>query len=69
MTAAIASSFCAGSVDPSVAEVSEEGLLEAKKPGETNVLIRAAVWLSVPLYSFPHLDPGTQVITASVMAS
>ncbi len=28
--------------DPAVAEVSEEGLLEAKKPGETNVLIRAA---------------------------
>src|SRR3954471_23225065 len=33
-----------------------------------DVLIRAAVWLSVPLYSFAHLDPGTQVIAASVMA-
>src|SRR3954453_13914735 len=33
-----------------------------------DVLIRAAVWLSVPLYSFSNLDPGTQVIAASVMA-
>jgi diguanylate cyclase (GGDEF)-like protein len=32
------------------------------------VLVRAAVWLSIPLYSFPGLDPGTQVIAASVMA-
>src|SRR4051812_36028256 len=34
----------------------------------TDVLLRAAVWLSLPLYSFPMLDPGTQVIAASVMA-
>src|SRR4051794_12664463 len=33
-----------------------------------DVLIRAAAWLSIPLYSFPHLDPGAQVITASLMA-
>jgi diguanylate cyclase (GGDEF)-like protein len=32
------------------------------------VLVRAAVWLSIPLYSFPGLDPGTQVIAASLMA-
>jgi PAS domain S-box-containing protein len=31
-------------------------------------LVRAATFLSLPLYSFPHLDPGTQVIAASVMA-
>ena len=28
----------------------------------------ALVWLSLPLYLFPSLDPGTQVIAASVMA-
>lgn len=33
-----------------------------------DVVVRAAVWLSVPLYTFPTLDPGTQVIAASVMA-
>ncbi|HUP67533.1 MAG TPA: EAL domain-containing protein [Sphingomicrobium sp.] len=33
-----------------------------------DVLLRAAVWLSLPLYSFPTLDPGTQVIAASVIA-
>jgi diguanylate cyclase (GGDEF)-like protein/PAS domain S-box-containing protein len=32
------------------------------------VVVRAAVFLSVPLYLFPSLDPGTQVIAASVMA-
>jgi len=32
------------------------------------VLARAAVFLSVPLFFFPALDPGTQVISASVMA-
>ncbi|MEA3081440.1 MAG: hypothetical protein QOD54_1108 [Sphingomonadales bacterium] len=32
------------------------------------VLVRAAVFLSVPLFFFPTLDPGTQVISASVMA-
>jgi diguanylate cyclase (GGDEF)-like protein/PAS domain S-box-containing protein len=32
------------------------------------VALRAAVWLSLPLYLFPTLDPGTQVIAASVMA-
>jgi diguanylate cyclase (GGDEF)-like protein/PAS domain S-box-containing protein len=31
-------------------------------------LVRAAAFLSLPLYSFPQLDPGTQVIAASVMA-
>jgi diguanylate cyclase (GGDEF)-like protein len=29
---------------------------------------RAAVFLSLPLYLFPSLDPGTQVIAASIMA-
>jgi diguanylate cyclase (GGDEF)-like protein/PAS domain S-box-containing protein len=32
------------------------------------VAARAIVWLSLPLYLFPSLDPGTQVITASLMA-
>ncbi len=32
------------------------------------VVFRAAVFLGVPLYCFPALDPGTQVITASVIA-
>ncbi len=32
------------------------------------VAVRALVWLSVPLYLFPSLDPGSQVIAASVMA-
>jgi diguanylate cyclase (GGDEF)-like protein/PAS domain S-box-containing protein len=31
-------------------------------------LARAAVWLSLPLYTFTSLDPATQVIAASVMA-
>jgi diguanylate cyclase (GGDEF)-like protein/PAS domain S-box-containing protein len=33
------------------------------------VACRAVVWLSLPLYLFPSLDPGTQVIAASVMAA
>jgi diguanylate cyclase (GGDEF)-like protein len=32
------------------------------------VVVRAVTWLSLPLYLFPGLDSGTQVITASVMA-
>jgi diguanylate cyclase (GGDEF)-like protein/PAS domain S-box-containing protein len=32
------------------------------------VAIRAAVWLSVPLYLFPSLGPGAQVNAASIMA-
>ncbi|HKC03984.1 MAG TPA: EAL domain-containing protein [Sphingomicrobium sp.] len=32
------------------------------------VALRAAIWLSLPLYSFASLDPGTQVIAASIMA-
>ncbi|MGH6659002.1 MAG: diguanylate cyclase domain-containing protein, partial [Sphingomicrobium sp.] len=32
------------------------------------VAARALVWLSLPLYLFPGLDPGTQVIGASIMA-
>ena len=32
------------------------------------VVLRALVWLSLPLYLFPNLDPGTQVIAASLMA-
>ncbi|MEA3067907.1 MAG: hypothetical protein QOK41_1314, partial [Sphingomonadales bacterium] len=33
-----------------------------------DVAVRAFIFLSVPLYLFPRLDPGTQVIAASVMA-
>ena len=33
------------------------------------VLLRAATFLGVPLFFFPTLNPGTQVITASVMSS
>jgi diguanylate cyclase (GGDEF)-like protein/PAS domain S-box-containing protein len=32
------------------------------------VAVRAITWLSLPLFLFPSLDPGTQVIAASVMA-
>jgi diguanylate cyclase (GGDEF)-like protein/PAS domain S-box-containing protein len=32
------------------------------------VACRAVTWLSLPLYLFPTLDPGTQVIAASLMA-
>jgi diguanylate cyclase (GGDEF)-like protein len=32
------------------------------------VAARAAIWLSLPLYLFPSLDPGSQIIAASVMA-
>jgi diguanylate cyclase (GGDEF)-like protein/PAS domain S-box-containing protein len=32
------------------------------------VFVRALTFLSVPLYFFPTLDPGTQVIAASVLA-
>jgi diguanylate cyclase (GGDEF)-like protein/PAS domain S-box-containing protein len=32
------------------------------------VTIRAAVWLSLPLYLFPTLGPGTQLLAASLMA-
>src|SRR5690349_11338673 len=34
----------------------------------TEVLIRAGVWLSLPLYLFPHMNPAGQVISASIMA-
>jgi diguanylate cyclase (GGDEF)-like protein/PAS domain S-box-containing protein len=33
-----------------------------------DVSARAVLWLSLPLYFFPTLDPGTQVIAASLMA-
>src|SRR5256885_4676350 len=33
-----------------------------------DVALRAVVWLSLPLYLFPHMDPATQGIAASVMA-
>jgi diguanylate cyclase (GGDEF)-like protein len=33
-----------------------------------DVAVRAFTFLSLPLYLFPSLDPGTQVIAASVMA-
>jgi diguanylate cyclase (GGDEF)-like protein/PAS domain S-box-containing protein len=31
-------------------------------------VVRATAWLSLPLYLFPGLDPGTQVIVASIVA-
>ena len=34
----------------------------------TEVAVRGVLWLSLPVYFYPTLDPGTQVITASVMA-
>ncbi|MEO6359298.1 MAG: EAL domain-containing protein [Sphingomicrobium sp.] len=34
----------------------------------TEVVFRAAVWISLPAYSFPTLDPATQVIAASILA-
>src|SRR5438045_8576306 len=34
----------------------------------TDVAARAVIWLSLPLYLFPTMDPGTQVIAASIMA-
>src|SRR5678815_3019625 len=33
----------------------------------TEVLLRAAVWLSLPLYLFPSMNPEGQVIAASIM--
>jgi diguanylate cyclase (GGDEF)-like protein/PAS domain S-box-containing protein len=33
-----------------------------------DVATRAIIWLSLPLYLFPSMDPGTQVIAASIMA-
>ncbi len=33
-----------------------------------DVAVRAALWLSLPLFVFPSLDPGSQVIVASLMA-
>src|SRR5690349_6205249 len=32
------------------------------------VSLRAVVWLSLPLYLFPHMNPAGQVISASIMA-
>ncbi|MEO7655040.1 MAG: EAL domain-containing protein, partial [Sphingomicrobium sp.] len=34
-----------------------------------DVALRAAVWLSVPLYLFPSLDPANQMLAASLMAA
>jgi diguanylate cyclase (GGDEF)-like protein/PAS domain S-box-containing protein len=33
-----------------------------------DVALRALLWLSLPLYLFPKMDPATQVIAASIMA-
>ena len=33
-----------------------------------DVTVRALLWLSLPLYVFPGVDPGTQIITASLIA-
>ena len=33
-----------------------------------DVTVRAGLWLSLPLWMFPELHPGTQVIVASLMA-
>ena len=34
----------------------------------SEVAVRAAIWLSLPLYVFPSLHPATQVIAASLMS-
>ena len=34
-----------------------------------DVAFRAVLWLSLPLYLFPHMDPATQVIAASIIFS
>ena len=33
-----------------------------------DVIVRALLWLSLPLYLFPTLDPGSQIITGSLVA-
>jgi diguanylate cyclase (GGDEF)-like protein/PAS domain S-box-containing protein len=33
-----------------------------------DVIVRASLWLSLPLYLFPNLDPGSQIITGSLVA-
>ncbi len=33
-----------------------------------DVVVRALLWLSLPLYFFPGLDPSSQIITASLIA-
>ncbi len=33
-----------------------------------DVVVRASLWLSLPLYLFPNLDPGSQIITGSLVA-
>ncbi|HJS40441.1 MAG TPA: EAL domain-containing protein [Sphingomicrobium sp.] len=33
-----------------------------------DVIVRALLWLSLPLYLFPNLDPGSQIITGSLVA-
>ena len=33
-----------------------------------DVLVRAVVWLSLPLYYFPSLDPASQLVTASLIS-
>jgi len=33
-----------------------------------DIVVRAALWLSLPLYLFPALSPASQVIAASIMA-
>jgi diguanylate cyclase (GGDEF)-like protein len=34
-----------------------------------DVVARAMLWLSLPLYVFPSLDPGSQIITASLISA
>ncbi len=33
-----------------------------------DIVLRAAVWLSLPLYYFPSLDPASQLVTASLIS-
>jgi diguanylate cyclase (GGDEF)-like protein len=33
-----------------------------------DIAVRAALWLSLPIYLFPNLSPGSQLITASITA-
>jgi diguanylate cyclase (GGDEF)-like protein/PAS domain S-box-containing protein len=54
--------------DQSVTHVGRSGRNVPQWTMVADAAVRAALWLSLPLYQFPSLDPGTQVIAASVMA-
>jgi diguanylate cyclase (GGDEF)-like protein len=51
-----------------VTHVGRSGRMVPEWQLQADPAIRAAVWLSLPLYLFPGLAAGTQVIVASIMA-